>query len=130
MKEIVSFYIVQLSRLNWPSFDFLIPVPAPFTFTSPVLRITKMLSKMTNVPYLQALKVQKPHFKQSFLPIQEREKLSSNTFTLKLNKCLTDKTLLLIDDLMVTRKTLQRCSEALSLGCPSHVYALTFCCYE
>jgi predicted amidophosphoribosyltransferase len=130
-KDLASFLVVQLSRLNWPYPELLIPIPTPpLSRFSPSLQIAKGFSALTQIPILKALKIQKSHLPQSKLPFLEREKLSPETFTLKTNASLCDKTLLLVDDLMATRMTLRRCAEALAPAFPKKIYALTFCCYD
>jgi predicted amidophosphoribosyltransferase len=66
-------------------------------------------------------------YSQAGMDRKQRKTLTRDTLLLKKGHDLRDKRILLIDDVMTTGSTLQRCAEVLYEGCPAEVYALTFC---
>jgi ComF family protein len=130
-KDAAAFMMVQLSRLNWPMPDALIPVPQ--TLTSWLKRgynqsslIAQELSRMINVPVVDILKKSFTEFSQTGLDRQQRNRLSAEAFGLKRKSIPPNQTLLLIDDVLTTGATLQSCAAVLHQTFPSAVYALTF----
>ncbi|MCA6071132.1 MAG: ComF family protein [Endomicrobium sp.] len=111
--------------------DFMIPVP--LNILRRIKRgynqaglLAEIVSFKSNVPVLKGAlfrkKITKPQFKLSKI---ERAKNIKDSFFVKNNEFVKDKTILLIDDIATTLTTMSACSLALKKAGAKKVYALT-----
>jgi ComF family protein len=129
---ISSFMAAQFVSLNWPLPDIIIPVPQSLSrmFTrgyNQAELLSETLSIFLKCPVQKALKRSSDDYSQAALNKDQRLRLTGNSIRLKKNQMLQDKVILLVDDVMTTGSTLQRCAEALLEECPNSIYALTAC---
>jgi competence protein ComFC len=131
-KDAAAFMLVQFSRLHWPMPDAIVPVPQSFSrwmmrgYNQSHL-IAQEFGKMIERPVYDLLKKKSGDFSQTGLNRQQRSQLSSDSFRWKKPKNVSDKTLLVIDDVMTTSATLRHCGAVLQEGFPKCLYGLTFC---
>lgn len=127
-----AFLFAQFDRLQWPIPDALIPVPLSFThwlergYNQSAL-LAEELGLFLERPVWQVLSRQSGDFSQAALNFEQRKALESNRFKIKKSHDLRGKILLVIDDVMTSGLTLQRCAEILQREQPAALYALTFC---
>ncbi len=129
-----AYLATQFLQLEWPMPDFLVPVPIPWIrylergYNQSFL-LAEALGKLLNRPTLNALKRKSGDYSQASLSRQQRTELNSSSILLHSDSIphIMDKSILLIDDVLTTGSTLQRCSQALLAGCPKSLYALTVC---
>lgn len=131
-KGLAAFLVAQLEQLAWPLPDALVPVPISFSrwfsrgYNQSTL-IAQEMSKLLQIPVWHVLKRKSGDFSQAGLTLNQRSILTSHSFHLKKKSLIKNKTLLLIDDVMTSGKTLQSCAECLMEGMPAVLYALTCC---
>jgi ComF family protein len=131
-KLLASYLVAQFFLLEWPKPDLVIPVPMPWThlmsrgYNQSAL-LAHEVAQMLDVPFGDVLRRRAGDYSQAGLSIEQRRQLTQSTLSLKQGISLHDKTLLLIDDVMTTGTTLNRCAETLMTGFPDRVYALAFC---
>lgn len=127
-----AFLVAQFDRLQWPMPDALIPVPLSFThwlergYNQSAL-LAEEMGRLLQLPVWKALKRQSGNFSQAALTLEQRKTIESHHFQTKPTYGLQGKILLVIDDVMTTGVTLQRCAEALCKENSVSLYALTFC---
>lgn len=127
-----AFLVIQFDRLKWPMPDVLVPVPLSFThwlergYNQSTL-LAEEMGRLINRPVWHALKRRNGDFSQAALTLEQRKALDGSRFKLKSKYPLQDKVLLVIDDVLTSGSTLQRCAETLSKKGPASLYALTFC---
>ncbi len=131
-KTAAAWLVLQLERLGWPLPDGIIPVPAPWLKSvwsgkDHAAFIAKELSGFLNVPLIQPVRRKSGEIPQGKRNQQQRLLLTAESFRLKHAAKLTDKTLLIVDDVMTTGTTLRCMSEVLMEGLPRKLYALTLC---
>ncbi len=131
-KGMAAFLVAQLHRLNWPLPDAIVPVPMSFIRRldrgyNQSLLLAQEMGKMLNRPVWELLKRRSGDFSQAALNFEQRSKLEGHSFKLRQSPSIQDKVLLVVDDVMTTGSTLERCAEVLREGSPSTLYALTFC---
>ncbi len=130
-EALASFLLMRWDSLKWPMPDMITYVPSPWLrcldrgFT-PSLLLAKYTSRLFDRP-LYSLLHSNYHLAQVNLSHARRKELPLNCFSLKKNQNLQGKVILLIDDLIGTRTTMNQCIEALSSGFPKAVYGLTVC---
>jgi ComF family protein len=122
--------LMQFEKLGWPYPDVIVPVPLSWSSYlkrgyNQSMYIACALAKYLNVPVKNILRRSSSGKRQTTLSIEQRRQLPFSAFNLKRNANIADKNILLVDDMMVTRRTLQCCGEALLAGCPAHMCALT-----
>lgn len=127
-----SFLVAQYVQLEWPTPDFIIPMPmAPLRKIERGYNQSHLLAEVVartlGRPLLDIIKRKSGDFSQAGLNYQQRLRLREDAFLIKTKENLKDKTILLIDDVMTTGSTLRRCGEALFEHYPEHIYALTVC---
>jgi competence protein ComFC len=129
---IAAYLVAQFLELHWPMPDLIIPVP--LTFTHWINRgynqsqlLAEEVAKILNRPIQAAIIRESGDFSQAGLSRQQRLALTGESFRLRKHQNLSDKTLLLIDDVMTTGSTLNKCAEALVEQCPTAIYGLTVC---
>lgn len=133
-KGMAAFLFAQFDRLQWPMPDALIPVPISFThwlergYNQSAL-LAKEMGLLLERPIWQLMSRQSGDFSQAALNFEQRKALESNCFNIKSfhSHALHGKILLVIDDVMTSGLTLQRCAEVLQKEQPAALYALTFC---
>lgn len=127
-----AFLVTQFDRLQWPIPDALIPVPLSFThwlergYNQSAL-LAQEMGRLLQCPVWNSLKRQSGNFSQAALTLEQRKAVEGNQFRRNSGYSLHGKVLLVIDDVMTTGLTLQRCAEALCVENPAALYALTFC---
>jgi ComF family protein len=132
-KGMAAFLMTQFDRLQWPLPDALIPVPLSFThwlergYNQSTL-LAEEMGRLLQCPVWHALKRQSGDFSQAALTLEQRKALDGKHFQHHSTySALQGKVLLVIDDVMTSGSTLQRCAEVLHTGNPAALYALTFC---
>jgi ComF family protein len=127
-----AFLVAQFYHLQWPVPDALVPVPLSFAhwlgrgYNQSAL-LAEEMGRLLQRPVWPALKRRSGDFSQAALNLEQRKALDGQRFKRKSTYSLQDKVLLVIDDVMTSGLTLQRCAETLEAGNPSALYALTFC---
>lgn len=131
-KGAAAYMAAQFYRLDWPTPDYIIPVPLPLTrwiqrgYNQSHL-LAESLSKFLNRPLLNGLHRICGDFSQAGLSREQRMALSPSSFRFTKKVNLEDKCLLLVDDVMTTGSTLRCCAEILLEECPKSIYGLTVC---
>lgn len=127
-----AFIITQFERMDWVIPDAIVPVPISFFhwldrgFNQSFL-LAKELAAALQVPVWNALRRSGPSLSQAGLTLEQRKLLAKKQFKLKRNYPIADKNILLIDDVITSGSTLNRCAEALYEQCPQSLSAFTFC---
>lgn len=127
-----AFLAMQFIQLQWPIPDLVIPVPMSFThwfdrgYNQSEL-LARQFAQIIGVPCQNGLKRHSGDYSQAGLTLTQRKELNSERFCLRENQNLTDKTILLVDDVMTSGSTLRKCAEVLFEMYPQSIYALTFC---
>lgn len=127
-----SFMAASFLEQNWDQPDLIVPVPISFAHKihrgyNQSLLLAQIISEYIKIPIVDCLKREKSSYSQAGLLKYQRERLPKECFILKKNTKIKNKTILLIDDVYTTGKTLKNCAETLSEGSPKDIYALTFC---
>lgn len=131
-RGMAAFLTAQFAQLNWAFPDALVPVPISFSrwlergYNQSTL-IADEMAKLLNIPVWHVLKRHSGDFSQAGLTLNQRQRLEGKSFNLKKFPQLTNKTLLIIDDVMTSGTTLNKCAESLMQESPACLYALTFC---
>jgi ComF family protein len=131
-KGAAAFMVAQWANLEWPMPDIVVPVPMSFThwlergYNQSEL-LAKEIATLLDRPMVNALGRKSGDYSQAGLSISQRRSLEGSRFYLRSNQLLYDKTILLIDDVITSGTTLNRCAEALMEGHPGVVYGLSFC---
>lgn len=131
-KGAAAFLALQFFELNWPSPDFIIPVPiSKIKFLergyNQSVELATHLSTYLKIPVCEVLFRRSGDFSQAGLSRQHRIALQPEVFRIKKGYSLEDKTVLLIDDVATTGSTLSCCADVLYTHFPRAVYGLTFC---
>lgn len=133
-KGLAGYLAAQFLRLEWPLPDIIVPVPISFTHWvdrgyNQSLLLAHELSLILEVPMKEALTRRSGDYSQAGLTRAQREQLKADCFQLKQREplALSDKNLLLVDDVMTTGTTLRHCAQVLMEGFPTSVSALTVC---
>lgn len=131
-KSLAAIIVTQFFKLKWPIPDLIVPVPMPWLrkidrgYNQSSL-IAHHVGDLLERPKKEVLKRFGGEFSQAGLSRKQRQLLPSSTFHLKKNAQIADQCILLIDDVMTTGSTLNRCAEALQEGLPKAIYGLTVC---
>ena len=131
-KGLAAYLAFQLLQLDWPQPDLIIPMPISWLRKldrgyNQTLLLAQELSKLISIPTNDLLQRRCGDFSQAGLNQAQRLQLPSNSITLKKNIKLYDKTILLIDDVMTSGRSLTCCAQALLPAFPAHIYSLTIC---
>lgn len=131
-KGAAAYMVTQLIQLEWPLPEVIIPVPISLTHWlsrgyNQSLLLAEELSKLIERPVIEGLGRTSGDYSQAGLSRQQRLAFEGRSLYLKKGMELRDKTVLLIDDVMTTGSTLNRCAECLLEAFPSTIMALTFC---
>lgn len=127
-----AFMAAQFLELDWPMPDWIIPVPISTMHYwqrgyNQSLLLAQHLANILQAPVCDALKRHSGDYSQAGLDREQRINLNRTSFALKKGISLCDSTLLLIDDVMTTSRTLRCCAEVLLDGYPAKIYALALC---
>jgi competence protein ComFC len=131
-KGIAAYMAAQFLQLDWPAPDLIVPVPITFPhlfergFNQSAL-LAEELTAFIPGKACDILKRKSGDYSQAGLNRTQRLQLSGETFTCKTSEGLSDKVILLVDDVTTTGSTLRRCAEALQMHYPKSIYALVFC---
>lgn len=131
-KSAAAYLVAQFVKLDWPMPDLIIPVPISFMHLiergyNQSLLIAEGVSRLLNKPINSPLQRLSGDYSQAGLNFKQRASLKATTLRLRKNHHIYDKRILLIDDVMTTGSTLQKCAEILYEGFPLEIYALTLC---
>ena len=132
VKGLAAWMAVQFLELQWPPPDLIVPIPQTilqamtFGFNPPQL-LAQELSKILNVPMRSLLKKNWGHPPQARLLWEDRKKLSYRAFEWRGKEDISDKTILLVDDLIGTGATLKAAAFRLREGFPKAIYGLVLC---
>lgn len=130
-KDLAAFMFVQFCRLDWPVPDMIIPVPQSFSrgmirgYNQSLLIAEEFGKRIDRSPH-NILKRRNSDFSQTGLNRQQRNQLRSDAFGWKKPIDLSDRIVLVIDDVMTTSSTLRRCGAVLQEGFPKGLYGMTF----
>mgnify|MGYP000494015024 CR=1 FL=1 len=131
-RGMAGFLVLQIEQLQWPWPDAVVPVPQSWTrwlergYNQSEL-LAGELGRLLERPVVHALKRQSGDFSQAALNLENRKLLKSNSFIASKGQELEGKVLLVIDDVMTSGLTLQKCGEILQKQRPAALYAMTFC---
>jgi ComF family protein len=129
---IAAYLAAQFARLDWPFPDRIVPVPMAWThrfqrgFNQTEVLATH-LSTYLGAPVDNCLARNSDDYSQAGLSSEQRLQMEGDTIRLKQNRVFKGETVLLIDDVMTTGRTLQRCAEVLLEAQPRRIYGLVFC---
>jgi len=131
-KGVAAYMVTQFLSLDWPIPDVIIPVPLSLSHKvqrgyNQSLIIANELGRYLQTEVSDILLRRNGSYSQAGLLRFQREQLAKDTFYLKTGRCITDKRILLIDDVYTTGSTLRASAEAICEGYPKEIYALTFC---
>jgi ComF family protein len=127
-----AFLVAQWDRLGWDVPDLIIPVPQSFThwlergYNQSAL-IAEEMGKLLGVPVLPILKRDSGDYSQAGLTYKQRRDLDGKNISFKKRGLATEKTVLLIDDVITTGTTLEACGRVLFEDFPAKIYALAVC---
>lgn len=127
-----AYLAVQLMNLEWPLPDLIVPIPLTLVHQfsrgyNQSLLLAESLGIFLKCPVQQVLRRRWLDHSQAGMTKQQRLELKADAFSLRRGVDIRDKVLLLVDDVMTTGQTLNRCTEVLYQGFPKAVYALTLC---
>lgn len=120
--------VMQFDRLGWETPDLIVPVPRRLWFqgTNHARLLAKAFAKLVKREVLPCVGRRIGDLSQAGLNREACEDPQESSFYLKRGTKIEEKTLLLIDDVMTTGRTLHQTAEALKEGFPKKIYALTF----
>lgn len=128
-----AYLVVQWNRQGWPMPDYIVPMPISRMrlWTRGYNQcdlIARELSSYLNVPICQAMGRHSGDWSQAGLSTQQRQQLKGSSFYLRDEAAaIMGKTVLLIDDVFTTGKTLEQCAAVLLEAGPSAIYGMTLC---
>lgn len=131
-KGAAAFMAAQFLRLNWEMPDLIIPVPMPLLkkwdrgYNQTEL-LAAELGNLLQVPVQQRLRRSNGTWSQAGLSRHQRLEISLSTFQLKKGDSLSNKHILLIDDVITTGSTLRCCAEVILEEYPATISTLAFC---
>lgn len=125
-KTAASLLFLQFLHLHWPTPDIVIPVPCRsfLSLNDHVRLMAKHLAYLINTKWRQSLGRRSDRPRQTGLSREERMTLSPHDFILKHPHDIQGRTVLLIDDVMTTKSTLNSITTLLYQGGAHKVYAL------
>ena len=114
--KVVAKELLTTGFLN--DIDFLIPVPMHVMKKArrgynQTEEIARGISEISGIPVNRSLRASRPHKTQTALTLDQRRKNLRNVFSVKQDPALTDRHLLIIDDVCTTGTTLTAAAEAL-----------------
>ncbi len=126
-----SYMAMQFLQLGWPLPDLLTPIPISYLrrlergFNQSLL-LCEGIGSILHVPIGDILKRKSGDYSQAGLTRKQRASKEQN-ISLKKGCSIYKKNILLVDDVMTTGSTLQKCAEVLLEQEPATIYALVFC---
>ncbi len=131
-KAAASYMALQYLLLEWPLPDYLVPVPLSFLKRfergyNQSLLICLEMAKILKVEVADVLKRNHRGYSQAALSRQQRLDFEGHQIYFHSKISLENKTVLLVDDVMTTGTTLNKCAEALFKQGLKNQYALVFC---
>jgi ComF family protein len=129
---LAAYLAFQLAQLEWPAPDLIVPMPLSWLRRfdrgyNQSGMLADALSKLLSVPAANLLHRNCGNYSQARLNRTQRLQLDAHAFSLKKPVKLYGKTLLLIDDVATTGRSLSCCAEALVSAFPARLYGLTVC---
>jgi ComF family protein len=128
-----AFLVAQWGALKWPVPDVIIPVPQKFShwlhrgYNQSHL-LANVIGQLLSRPVKPVLRCIDVGVSQTGLTKEQRMHLPQKKMRVRKVKFdLSDKIILLVDDVMTTGATLRACAQALLEECPSSLYGLAFC---
>lgn len=127
-----AYMAVQWTALEWPLPDYIVPIPCNWLkkwdrgYNQAEL-IALELGKLLGIPVVKNLRRRVGDLSQAGLSREQRLAQPLNSFFVRGKRKLEGKTLLLIDDVMTTGRTMNACAEVLHTCFPKEIYGLTFC---
>jgi competence protein ComFC len=127
-----AYLALQWLTLDWPKPDIIVPVPLTFLHRltrgyNQSLLLSQSMGKIIDAPVREILKRGILDFSQAGMTRKQRLQLDADSFSLKRHINIMDKTILLVDDVSTTGKTMACCAEALYAGYPKAVYGISLC---
>jgi ComF family protein len=126
-----SCLVNYMKRNNYTNFDYIAAVPLHFSkmrkrgYNQSEL-LARNISQKLSIPYVDALKRSKKTLKQSEQNKEERRKNLNDAFTVKSPaKIITNKSILLVDDIYTTGATVNECSKTLIRYGAGRVFVIT-----
>lgn len=131
-KGIGALMAMQFIALEWPFPDLIIPMPISRMHWlergyNQSLLIAQALASILQRPMIDLMRRRSGDYSQAGLSRKERLNLSGKTFFITNMEMIADQKLLLVDDVMTTGSTFERCAEVLLNGCPEAIYGLAAC---
>lgn len=127
--SLVNHIIQSVKDIKIETMDYIVPVPpSRIRDIQPVMLIAHALGKKVNVPVLTNILKKSDRKKEKKNVDDSNEKVSSlrNLFELSTNTVITNKNILLVDDLYDSGETLQAITDILyKKACVKDVYVLT-----
>ncbi|MEX1013350.1 MAG: hypothetical protein WD595_04070 [Waddliaceae bacterium] len=130
-EALASFLLVRWDSLGWPIPDIVTYVPSPWLRSfdrgfTPSLLLAKAMARLFCKPLHSLLQCSYQPPQLNMRNLRQKKHLL-HSFSLKKNKNIEGKVVLLIDDFIKTRHTMNQCVEVLMPGFPKEVYGLTVC---
>ncbi len=127
-----AYMAAQFLSLDWPIPDIIVPVPLSLTHKfqrgyNQAYLLAKAFSSIIPCHICNTLTRRCDSYSQTNLSQQQRKVMGSHDIIVKKGSLITDKTILIIDDVTTTGTTLRRCAEAIAEYYPRKIYALTLC---
>jgi ComF family protein len=127
-----AYLAAQFLQLGWPMPDIVVPMPIARLRKwergyNQSLLLAESFGSILNVPVKDLLTRRSGDFSQAGLNHEQRTQLSAMAFDLRKGADVFEKTILLIDDVMTTGSSLERCAERLHTHFPKAIYGLTLC---
>ncbi len=127
-----AFLVAQIDQLGWALPDLIVPVPVPsvrrfFRGYNQSLLIARELASLLQCDAAETLRRSNGEFSQAGLTPEQRRMLVTRCYKLRDPERIQDKRILLVDDVMTTGTTLNRCGQTLIQAMPKEIYALSFC---
>lgn len=126
-----SYFVAQLALQDWPLPDVITPVPSPWFrrllrgYNQSFL-LAETMGRLLNIPVYETVSRSQGDLPQAGLSQQQRRQLVQHSFRLRKKRSIKDKTVLLIDDVCTSGRTLRACADTLLEGYPQDIYAMTF----
>ena len=127
-----AYLAAQFVQLDWPMPDCIVPMPMPALRKvergyNQSLLLAKSLAAFLDCPVYDLLRRRSGEYSQAGLNHEQRMLLQMDSFSSKSGIKLYDQTVLLVDDVMTTGSSINRCADLLYSLYPKDVYALTVC---
>lgn len=127
-----AYMAMQLVQSYLPIPDLIVPVPMMLThwlvrgYNQSAL-LAESIGELIERPVVSALKRKSGAYSQAGLKKEQRILHQEDEITLKNPSMITDRIILLVDDVITTGHTFSKCTEVLMEASPSKVYLQAFC---